>query len=161
VAVNAAGDGVIPGDKFGDIDAYAVASCLPGLRPVTIRKWVQRGQLERRGTGPYGRALYSLADIYRLWDERCVQREVKWVVYFIQPSGRDGLIKIGTTSNPGQRLRRLRASDDHVLLMLPGTFRQERMLHAVFDADRVGRSEWFRPSLALLEFIQFHRTVAA
>jgi len=152
---------VIPGDKLGDVDAYAAASRLPGLRPVTVRKWAQRGQLERCGTGPHGRALYPLADIYRLWDECCAQREVKWVVYLIQPNGRDGLIKIGTTSNLGRRLRALGASDDHVLLMLPGTYRQERMLHAVFDADRVGRSEWFRPSLALLEFIQFHRTAAA
>jgi hypothetical protein len=161
VDADAAGYDVIPGDVLGDIDAYAVASRLPGLRPVTVRKWAQRGQLERRGTGPHGRALYSLADIYRLWDERCAQREVKWVVYFIQPSGRDGLIKIGTTSNLGQRLRALGASDDHVLLMLPGTFRQEHMLHAVFDTDRIGRSEWFRPSPTLLEFIQFHRIVAA
>ena len=58
---------VIPGENPSDIDAYAAARLLPGLRPVTVRKWAQRGQLERRGIDAEGRTLYRFADVERLW----------------------------------------------------------------------------------------------
>ena len=57
----------IPGAGPGDIDAYVAARLLPGLRPVTVRKWAQRGQLARRGADAAGRTLYRFADIERLW----------------------------------------------------------------------------------------------
>ena len=65
----------IPGAGPGDIDAYVAARLLPGLRPVTVRKWAQRGQLERRGADASGRTLYRFADIERLW---CGAR-VDWI----------------------------------------------------------------------------------
>jgi DNA-binding transcriptional MerR regulator len=58
---------MIPGDAPRAIDAYVAARLLPGLRPVTVRKWAQRGQLERRGADAEGRTLYRLADLERLW----------------------------------------------------------------------------------------------
>jgi DNA-binding transcriptional MerR regulator len=63
---------VIPGENPGDIDAYVAARHLSGLRPVTVRKWAQRGRLERRGTDAEGRTLYRFVDIERLWCESCV-----------------------------------------------------------------------------------------
>jgi hypothetical protein len=60
---------MIPGDDPGAIDAYVAARLLPGLRPVTVRKWAQCGQLERRGTDVEGRTLYRFADLERLWCE--------------------------------------------------------------------------------------------
>jgi hypothetical protein len=64
---------MIPGDDPGDIDVYVAARHLPGLRPVTVRKWAQRGQLERRGTDADGRTLYRFADLERLWLERVLR----------------------------------------------------------------------------------------
>jgi DNA-binding transcriptional MerR regulator len=61
---------VIPGENPGNIDAYVAARRLPGLRPVTVRKWAQRGQLERRGTDVDGRTLYRFADLEQLWLDR-------------------------------------------------------------------------------------------
>jgi DNA-binding transcriptional MerR regulator len=58
---------VIPGDDPGNIDAYVAARLLLGLRPFTVRKWAQRGQLERRGIDDEGRTLYRFADVERLW----------------------------------------------------------------------------------------------
>jgi hypothetical protein len=67
---------VIPGASPGDIDAYVAARYLPGLRPFTVRKWAQRGQLERRGIDAVGRTLYRFADLERLWCEsRAVDRD--------------------------------------------------------------------------------------
>jgi hypothetical protein len=60
---------VIPGENPSDVDAYAAASRLPGLRPVTVRQWAQRGKLERLGTDADGRTLYRFADVERLWLE--------------------------------------------------------------------------------------------
>jgi hypothetical protein len=60
----------IPGAGHASIDAYVAARLLPGLRPVTVRKWAQRGQLERRGTDADGRTLYRFADLERLWLDR-------------------------------------------------------------------------------------------
>jgi hypothetical protein len=64
----------IPGDGPGDIDAYVAARLLPGLRPVTVRKWAQLGQLERRGVDAKRRTLYRFADIERLWLDRVQAR---------------------------------------------------------------------------------------
>lgn len=58
---------MIPGENSATIDAYEAARHLPGLRPVTVRKWAQRGRLERCGTDPDGRTLYRFADVERLW----------------------------------------------------------------------------------------------
>jgi hypothetical protein len=60
----------IPGAGHASIDAYVAARLLPGLRPVTVRKWAQRGQLERRGTDADGRTLYRFADLEQLWLDR-------------------------------------------------------------------------------------------
>lgn len=37
-----------------------------GVSPATIRSWVHRGQLERRGTDGRGRNLYSIAQAQAL-----------------------------------------------------------------------------------------------
>ena len=74
------------------------------------------------------------------------------VVYFIQ-RGRMGPIKIGTTVNLVGRLSSLSANGSDVLLTLRGSYVEERALHEVFKADRIDRTEWFRPSEDLLSFI--------
>jgi len=58
---------VIPGENPAVIDAYEAARHLPGLRPVTVRKWAQRGRLKRCGADAEGRTLYRFADIETLW----------------------------------------------------------------------------------------------
>lgn len=76
-------------------------------------------------------------------------------VYFIQ-QGDDGPVKIGSTTGPVKnRLRTLRTSSPHHLvlrLVLSGTSRTETELHHRFAALRMER-EWFRPAPELLTFM--------
>lgn len=74
------------------------------------------------------------------------------VVYFIR-SGE--LIKIGTSENLPSRYSTFATSgpeQPEILLVIAGDHTQERQVHALFAADRV-RGEWFRPSDALMAFI--------
>jgi hypothetical protein len=75
-------------------------------------------------------------------------------VYFIQ-IGQSGPIKIGISSNVGQRFTDLSVAcpwDLRLLCTKYGTEKDERRLHQRFAADRM-RGEWFRPSARLLAFI--------
>lgn len=76
-------------------------------------------------------------------------------VYFVQ-ARHLGLIKIGFSGNPQKRLRSLKTgSPDElsILKVIKGSPRLEAELHRRFVSDRV-RGEWFKPSPALLSFIE-------
>jgi hypothetical protein len=85
--------------------------------------------------------------------------EARSIVYYLRR--RDGLIKIGTTTDYPVRLRNLRAEHGELKLLLAyaGTRAQETEAHKLFAADRA-EGEWFRPSLTLLRFIQGQRRIA-
>jgi hypothetical protein len=70
------------------------------------------------------------------------------VVYYIRFEGR---IKIGTSSNPRQRLARL--WHDELLTFERGGRRVEHARHVQFADDRLGRTEWFERSPALDEHV--------
>ena len=72
------------------------------------------------------------------------------VVYFIRNGNR---IKIGTTADLHQRVRRLSLRMDNVALILIGNRDLERSMHRQFNALRVGNSEWFRDAEPLSRFI--------
>ncbi|MFC3986449.1 GIY-YIG nuclease family protein [Streptosporangium jomthongense] len=82
------------------------------------------------------------------------------LVYFV---GREGLIKIGTTTNLEKRLKALSKGSAmpsgmsvgpvELLATEPGDHRTEGVLHSRFASTRVGRTEWFRPSKALQSYI--------
>ena len=75
--------------------------------------------------------------------------------YFIQ-RGHVGSIKIGKADDPSERLCSLQTGHDEelkLLLAVRGGEPLETYLHKLFDSDRV-RGEWFRPSFALLTFIE-------
>lgn len=67
-------------------------------------------------------------------------------VYFAH---RDGLIKIGCSTGPDQRVQALRAD---LIGWEPGSFYRERVLHERFAATRV-TGEWFRMSPEIREYI--------
>lgn len=67
-------------------------------------------------------------------------------VYFAE---RDGLVKIGWSGHPCQRALGLKAS---LLAVVPGSRQDERIMHERFAGDRVA-GEWFRPSPALVEYV--------
>lgn len=69
-------------------------------------------------------------------------------VYFAE---RDGLIKIGCSRDPGKRVVHL---DARLLASHAGDFETERTLHRVFADDLAVGREWFRPSPALLAYIE-------
>jgi hypothetical protein len=74
-------------------------------------------------------------------------------VYFIQAAGPAGLIKIGTSVSPLQRLRSMSSSAPLVLLATtPGSRTRELELQVQFE-EALDHDEWFRPSPALLAFI--------
>jgi hypothetical protein len=79
------------------------------------------------------------------------------VVYFIRNGNR---IKIGTTTDLYQRVRRLALRTDHVALILPGSRDTERSLHRRFAALRVGNTEWFRDQAPLSDFITTQNELA-
>lgn len=72
-----------------------------------------------------------------------------YVVYFAE---RDGLIKIGVTSNLPARLRQLGATE---LGYVYGDHKMERLVHCRFRHERVS-GEWFQPSERLLQFVREH-----
>lgn len=76
-------------------------------------------------------------------------------VYFVR-EGDDGPIKIGHTNNIRARLGNMRASNYRrlsLLVMVPGTRSDERLLHKRFAAHRIG-GEWFEPVPELLSCIE-------
>lgn len=76
-------------------------------------------------------------------------------VYFVQENRKNGLIKIGHSSNVGKRMSQLKNGRTTGLTLL-GTFDggaiEEAKIHDLFDSDRVA-GEWFKPSNKLLAFI--------
>lgn len=88
-------------------------------------------------------APFSFMQLCRL----CAADEVQAGVYFAE---RGGLIKIGCSQHPGKRAVYL---DARLLASQAGDFETERTLHRVFADDRVV-GEWFRPSPALLAYIE-------
>lgn len=70
-------------------------------------------------------------------------------VYYVQS---DGLIKIGYSKAPRQRLRAY-SPTSVVLALRPGTPRLERSLHTLFCGELARGREWFTPSDNLLSHI--------
>jgi Meiotically Up-regulated Gene 113 (MUG113) protein len=80
-------------------------------------------------------------------------------VYFIRL---DDLIKIGTTSqHPDQRMRGMQLPPSaRIVAVIPRAgYAEERELHRMFAADRVG-GEWFKPSPELLSLIEQYTSTA-
>jgi hypothetical protein len=66
----------------------------------------------------------------------------------------EGPVKIGYSSNIGARLRVIGASHWEPLTMvgaIMGNRSTERALHDRLRADRIGRTEWFKPSASVLD----------
>lgn len=70
------------------------------------------------------------------------------VVYYLRYDDR---VKIGTTANPRQRLSAI--WHDELLAFERGDRTVERRRHEQFAADRFPRTEWFRPSSALMAHV--------
>jgi hypothetical protein len=79
------------------------------------------------------------------------------VIYFMR-SQETGLIKIGTSLRLRARIANLTHQSRETLSVIgvaDGAIVEERELHWRFHDDHV-KGEWFEPSLALLEYIEFH-----
>lgn len=81
------------------------------------------------------------------------------VVYFIQQECSERLIKIGFTSTDVEtRIASFKAGIPYkvnILKTIKGSLKLEQKLHDKFSKDRVNlRSEWFKPSKELLNFIK-------
>ena len=75
-------------------------------------------------------------------------------VYFIQEEN-NGLIKIGYSDNPKDRLRSLQVSSPNklkIIKVVDGNFDRERFIHYKFSKFSV-RGEWFSPNSELVEYI--------
>jgi len=82
----------------------------------------------------------------RRWDQR---------VYFFKCLD-CGLIKVGTSHDYRKRRTQIERTSEHVLDILGTVFGDrwtEAQIHGTFGRDRV-RGEWFRPSPALLRYIE-------
>lgn len=72
-----------------------------------------------------------------------------WVYY-----GTDGCnIKIGFSTSPRRRGGELKLT---MLLTFIGGVEEERRHHRIWAKHRIGSSEWFRPDLDLLEWLDKH-----
>jgi hypothetical protein len=175
VAINPA---AVPGTRPGSIWAFAnlipwshkdewwwlmvmmyggVASCFPIPWPAEC---VASGLNRLRvGTAEFGLQPVEPADEnpwdpVRLAAAGIVKRDKSRRVYFIQPTG-GGLIKIGMSSNPRERLNLLQTGcpvELRILGTLPGGQPLELELHQRFAAHRV-RGEWFEPVPELLAVV--------
>ncbi len=75
-------------------------------------------------------------------------------VYFIRAD--NGLIKIGKSNNPKERLKALQAGSPlklRIVKTIPGGMNLEQKLHKYFDHLRQ-YGEWFKPNKELKEFIK-------
>lgn len=82
-------------------------------------------------------------------------------VYYVR--GAAGRIKIGFSEAPDQRIASLQTGHPErleVLLVVPGTSDDERVLHAMFSYLRLS-GEWFEGSPELLSHIEAVKKVAA
>lgn len=81
-------------------------------------------------------------------------------VYFIQ-EGFEGAIKIGSTTNLRKRFETLQTANSsllHILGVIPGGQREERLLHHRFTPYRK-RGEWYHPTPELLGYIRCRTSV--
>lgn len=124
---------------------YANFAASIGVPDGTVKRWAGEGMPTMR-MGPRAFVDEKLA---RRWvaEHRPNAGNRSGVVYFAR--GRDGLIKIGFSSDVGRRMLELGAE---VLATVPGSVGVEFALHDAFADDLVG-DEWFRPSATLLAFI--------
>jgi hypothetical protein len=76
------------------------------------------------------------------------------VVYFLRNGQR---VKIGTTTNTRERIKRLSLRPEDVLLALPGDASLEDVLHEKFSDLRIKGTEWFRLSGDLVDFLRGKR----
>jgi hypothetical protein len=75
------------------------------------------------------------------------------VIYFVR-ARKSGMVKIGVTRNLPVRLAAIRTSVEcELLALVPGDVKTEAAIHRQFGAQRAFR-EWFRPSPALLAYIE-------
>lgn len=74
------------------------------------------------------------------------------MIYYIE-SPSTGLIKIGTSQNIPKRMKQLEPGA-RLLATEPGSFKEEKSIHARFCADRDQVGEWFRPSPKLMDYIR-------
>ena len=80
-----------------------------------------------------------------------VMRELGACVYFIHTA--DGLIKIGYTTNLGQRLRAYKGGLKRILFAVRGTYDDEQILHARFRPFRARGVEYYHPVPEILDYI--------
>lgn len=73
------------------------------------------------------------------------------IVYVI---GNGPRVKIGTTRHLRRRVSSLSLRRENVICALQGDRRLERALHRTFFVDRVGSTEWFKPSEDLIAYIK-------
>jgi hypothetical protein len=73
------------------------------------------------------------------------------VVYFVRNGDR---VKIGTTQCVTERVSNLSLTPEDILLILHGGRAFERDMHELFAEDRIGTTEWFVLSPALMSFIR-------
>ncbi|WP_329474262.1 GIY-YIG nuclease family protein (plasmid) [Streptomyces sp. NBC_01723] len=72
------------------------------------------------------------------------------VVYFMTNGDR---VKIGVSTNITARVGALSLRRSNAALLLNGDSRLENALHAHFDSDRVGKTEWFLLSVRIKDYI--------
>ncbi|WP_437089966.1 GIY-YIG nuclease family protein [Streptomyces sp. enrichment culture] len=72
------------------------------------------------------------------------------VVYFVTNGDR---VKIGTSTNITARVGALSLRRSNAVLLLQGGNDLENALHKHFDADRIGRTEWFVLSPSIRDYI--------
>jgi hypothetical protein len=72
------------------------------------------------------------------------------VVYFLANGDR---VKIGTSTNITGRVSALSLRRSNALLLLDGDHDLENVLHQHFEADRIGRTEWFVLSPRITAYI--------
>lgn len=75
-------------------------------------------------------------------------------VYFMRNGTR---VKIGTTTQLRNRVRRLALRPENVALVIPGDRDTEQAMHQRFASQRVGDTEWFAETGALREYIETSR----
>lgn len=83
-----------------------------------------------------------------------VARRQRTVVYFLRR--RSGHIKIGYTSDLARRLYALQRENGplEVLATALGGRRSEQALHERFAKSRIDNTEWFKPHVGLVRFVE-------
>lgn len=77
-----------------------------------------------------------------------------WVYYALT---REGLIKIGYSANPAQRMTGLGLTLDDLLALEPGDRRTERGRHSLFRIIAYEQTEYFRPTEELQQHVKMIR----